>query len=379
MENKKVILVNISGLGVGKTNQNTPNTMKDLTDRMVCFVNNLNLLGLKRIQENDDELGDNVLGCYSRANIQNPANDAFWGQWEIAGVVLDNQQFLTFDDTLSDEIRSALMTTFKSDILCCKKMLGVHVLAEFGRLGRDANCPICYIGQDNTLNITCHENLYSHDQLNFIVEEFLKNNKFCIEKISTRIYAGTQNTFYNLGQAKIFVSKPKQKSLFQIARESGIKTVGFGKIAEYFDEGEFDEVFQTRTNDLSCKMLLKSMASVDNALLYINLMDNDQVFLQRGDLLGYRKCLEEVDLFVGRVRNQMNEGDVLVVTSDHGGDLVSRQNIKQDVPVLIYGTAFKYNHRFQNLNSTSEIASFVEDYFGIGKNQSFLKDIVSNE
>ena len=96
--------------------------MKDLTDRMVCFVNNLNLLGLKRIQENNDELGDNVLGCYSRANIQNPANDAFWGQWEIAGVVLDNQQFLTFDDTLSDEIRSALMTTFKSDILCCKNV-----------------------------------------------------------------------------------------------------------------------------------------------------------------------------------------------------------------------------------------------------------------
>ena len=117
MENKKVILVNISGLGVGKTNQNTPNTMKDLTDRMVCFVNNLNLLGLKRIQENNDELGDNVLGCYSRANIQNPANDAFWGQWEIAGVLSDNQQFVTFDDTLSDEIRSALMTPFKSDIL----------------------------------------------------------------------------------------------------------------------------------------------------------------------------------------------------------------------------------------------------------------------
>lgn len=79
MENKKVILVNISGLGVGKINQNTPNTMKDLTDRMVCFVNNLNLLGLKRIQENNDAVGDNVLGCYSRANIQNPANDAFWG------------------------------------------------------------------------------------------------------------------------------------------------------------------------------------------------------------------------------------------------------------------------------------------------------------
>lgn len=379
MENKKVILVNISGLGVGKANEQTPNTIKDLTDRMVCFVNNLNSLGLKRIQENDDTLGGNVLGCFSRAQIANSVGDAFWGQWEIAGIVTNNQNCVKFKDEVDDEIRQALMLAFKSDILCCKKMLGVHVLAEYGRLGRDANCPLCYIGADNSLNITCHENLYSHEQLNFIVEEFLKNQKFCIEKASTRIYAGTQNTFYNLGQAKIFVSKPKEKTLFQTLRDNGIKTLGFGKIAEFFDEGEFDEVFQTRTNDLSCKMLLKSMNMEGNSLLYINLMDNDQVFMQKGDMFGYRKCLEEVDLFIGRLKDQMKEGDMLIITSDYGGDLLNKRNIRQDVPVLIYGTKCKYNHRFRNLNSTSEIARMIEDYFDCGQKQSFLKDIISNE
>lgn len=155
--------------------------------------------------------------------------------------------------------------------------------------------------------------------------------------------------------------------------------IGFGKIAEYFDDDEFDEVFQTRTNDLSCKMLLKSMPNQKNSLLYINLMDNDQVFLQKGDLLGFRKCLEEADVFVGRVRNLLAEGDVLIVCSDHGGDLIGRQNVAQDVPILVFGTMLKYNYRFKNLNSTSEIARFVEDYFGIGENKSFLKEVVSNE
>ena len=377
MENK-VILVNISGLGVGKTNGQSPNTTKDLTDRLVCFLDNLNSLGLKRVADNN-EAGDNVLGCYTRATVSNSLNDSFWGQWEIAGVLSQDQQFVEFGEVVDEEIRQALMTTFKSDVLCCKRMLGVHVLAEFGRLGRDASCPICFIGSDNTLNITCHENLFNQNQLNTLVESFMKTEQGShIEKIATRIYAGTQNTFYNLGQSKTFVSKPTQKTMFQILRQNGIKTVGFGKIAEYFDEGEFDEVFETRTNDLSCKMLQKSMSIQTKCLLYINLMDNDQVFLQKGDLMGYRKCLEEVDQFIGRVKNLMNEGDMLIITADHGGDIINRENKKQDIPVLIYGTKFLYNHRFQALNSLNEIAEAVLDNFGVGQNQSFLKDIVSN-
>lgn len=377
MENK-VILVNISGLGVGKTSGQSPNTTKDLTDRLVCFLDNLNSLGLKRVAENN-EAGDNVLGCYTRATVSNSLNDSFWGQWEIAGVLSQNQQFVEFGEVVDEDIRQALMTTFKSDVLCCKKMLGVHVLAEFGRLGRDASCPICFIGSDNTLNIACHENLFNQNQLNTLVESFMKTEQGShIEKIATRIYAGTQNTFYNLGQSKTFVSKPTQKTMFQILRQNGIKTVGFGKIAEYFDEGEFDEVFETRTNDLSCKMLQKSMSIQTKCLLYINLMDNDQVFLQKGDLMGYRKCLEEVDQFIGRVKNLMNEGDMLIITADHGGDIINRENKKQDVPVLIYGTKFLYNHRFQALDSLNEIAEAVLDNFGVGQNQSFLKDIVSN-
>lgn len=378
MENK-VILVNISGLGVGKINEATPNTAKDLSDRLVCFLDNLNSLGLKRVAENNEE-GGNVLGCYTRSAVANSLNDAFWGQWEIAGVLSQNQKFVEFGEAVDDNIRQALMTIFKSDILCCKKMLGVHVLAEFGRLGRDANCPICYIGSDNTLNVTCHENLYNQHQLNTLVEAFMKTEQGgLIEKIATRIYAGTQNTFYNLGQQKIFVSKPTQKTMFQTLRQNGVKIVGFGKIAEYFDEGEFDEVFETRTNDLSCKMLLKSISATEKSLLFINLMDNDQVFLQKGDLMGYRKCLEEVDQFVGRVKNLMKEGDTLIITADHGGDLINRENKKQDVPVLVYGTRFFYNHRFAPLNSLNEISLAVLDLFGVGENQSFLKDVVSDE
>lgn len=380
MENKKVILLNISGLGVGKIGDSkTPNTIKDLTDRMVCFLNNLNSLGLARVAENNEE-GNNVLGCYSRSNVENHLGDAFWGQWEMAGVLSQNKDFVEFEESLPEDLRRALMTTFKSDVLCCKKMLGVHVLAEFGRLGRDANCPICFIGSDNTLNIICHENLFSHDQLNSLVEDFMKTESGGrVEKIATRVYAGNQNSFYNLGQQKIFVSKPTQKTLFQTLRERGVRVIGFGKIEEYFDGSEFDEVFQTRTNDLSCKMLLKSMTNDNCALLYINLMDNDQVFLQKGDMMGYRKCLEEVDQFVGRVKNQMNEGDMLIITADHGGDLIGRESKRQDVPVLIFGTKFLYNHRFAPLGSLGEIANAVQDFFGVGQNQSFLKDIVSNE
>lgn len=210
MENKRVILINISGLGVGKVGRDTPNTMKDLTDRMVCFFDNLNLLGLKRIQENEI-VGDNVLGCYSRSNVTNPVGDSFWGQWEMAGILPKEKHFVTFDEIVPEDIRTALIKVFKSDVLCCKKMLGVHALAEYGRLGRDANCPICYASADNSLNIICHENLYSHEQLNSLVQEFIDENDFCVEKIFTRIYAGTQNTFYNVSQPKIFVCKPKEK------------------------------------------------------------------------------------------------------------------------------------------------------------------------
>ena len=70
-----------------------------------------------------------------------------------------------------------------------------------------------------------------------------------------------------------------------------------------------------------------------------NFVDFDMLYGHRRDPKGYGLALEEWDEELGRFLKELNEGDLLVITADHGNDPTWRgtDHTRERVPVLIHG------------------------------------------
>lgn len=380
MNCKRVFLVNISGLGVGQI-EKAPgeynNTLKNLYDKLIMFLPNFLSLGLGKIREIKSDDIREIIGSYGFCNIKNNKNNAFMGQWELSGAYVGVNP-ITFGEEVPSTLKSVLENAFKSEVLCCKKMNSANALAIYGQLSTQLNSPIVYISEDNGLTITCHENLYNHEQLNQLILNLIDNlpREICIERINSRIFAGRPGNYYHIDQATTFVAKPKIPTMFDKLKHNSISVCGIGKIEEYFGVNSFTTIKQTKTNDLALKLLIRETSTCEEGLVYVNLTDTDQVFGQHKDFLGYRKCLEDIDMAIGQVIKKMRTDDLLIILSDHGCDpTVGIGNEKKEyVPLLMFGNLVKKGVDLGESDSLDVISKTILDYFNVEKNtKSLLK------
>jgi phosphopentomutase len=66
--------------------------------------------------------------------------------------------------------------------------------------------------------------------------------------------------------------------------------------------------------------LLDSLAT---GLVFTNLVETDQVYGHRHDVAGFHQALREIDARVAAWLAELREGDMLVLTADHGCDPAS--------------------------------------------------------
>ena len=73
----------------------------------------------------------------------------------------------------------------------------------------------------------------------------------------------------------------------------------------------------------------------------MNLVDIDMLYGHRRDPVGYARALAEIDAALPRLAAALREGDVLVLTADHGNDptFPGSDHTREYVPLLAYSPA----------------------------------------
>jgi phosphopentomutase len=82
----------------------------------------------------------------------------------------------------------------------------------------------------------------------------------------------------------------------------------------------------------------EALATFTGGLIVANIQETDLAGHEQ-DAQRYRKVLEQVDRELAGFIAEMGEGDLLIVTADHGNDpgIGSSQHTREFVPVLVYG------------------------------------------
>ena len=140
--------------------------------------------------------------------------------------------------------------------------------------------------------------------------------------------------------------------------------ISVGKIADIFNEQGITQGVRTKSNMDGVDKLLEVMDQDFEGLSFTNLVDFDAVYGHRRNTEGYSQALTDFDNRLPEIKAKLQEGDLLIITADHGNDPTypGTDHTREYVPLLVYSPAFKEP---KELNATyfADVAATICDNF----------------
>ena len=351
MNNKRAIIIVIDSMGIGAMpdslefgDDNTVNTLCNLAKAAGgLVVPNFEKMGLGNIK---DILGvkktNSPTAEYGIMKPKSKGKDTTTGHWEIAGLVLDNpfKTYINFPDEL---IEKFIQKTNCGGILGNLPASGTKIIEELNEEHHKTKFPIIYTSADSVFQIAVDIDLIPIETLYEwckIARELLDEG-YGISRVIARPYKIIDGKPSRIGSMRhdYSVKPPKDTLLDEIVKNNG-KVYAIGKIKDIFTGKGISESKPTGGNTEGLIATLDAIKNKkDASLIFTNLVDTDMLYGHRRDYSGYKKAIEEVDSYLPKFIQNMDENDLLIITADHGCDPTYKgsDHTREMVPVIIYG------------------------------------------
>jgi phosphopentomutase len=104
---------------------------------------------------------------------------------------------------------------------------------------------------------------------------------------------------------------------------AGSTVHGVGKIRDLFAGVGVDVKHAGATNAAGIAATTRLLHEVPSGLIFVNLVETDQVYGHRHDVVGFHRALAEIDAAVGEWLPLLGSDDLLILTADHGVDPIA--------------------------------------------------------
>ncbi len=342
-------------------------------------IPNLTRLGLAAAQY--DSSGSELAGvddsiaikaAYGYAIEKSKDKDTPSGHWEMAGVPVPFK-WGTFPKTVpcfpDDLIETFIEKTGIPGILGNCHASGTEIIKSLGEKHIQTGKPICYTSADSVFQIAAHEDHFGLDRL-LKISMIAKNlvNDLNITRVIARPFIGSDaKSFQRTSNRKDMTTPPIENTLLDHLTQTGGQVISVGKIADIFAGKGISKCVKGKDNmELFDVMLEQLNQAQDNTLVFVNFVDFDSHFGHRRDVIGYANALEEFDKKLPELEAIMKEGDVALITADHGCDptFPGSDHTREHVPVLFFGSSIKT----QNLgarNSFADMGQTLAKHFNL--------------
>ncbi|MXQ11605.1 phosphopentomutase [Microvirga makkahensis] len=267
------------------------------------------------------------------------------GHWEIAGVpvAFDWGYFPNTVPAFPEKLTSTLVQRGRlPGILGNKHASGTAIIEEFAVEHLRTGKPICYTSVDSVLQIAAHEEFFGLERLYDlcrIARELCDEYK--IGRVIARPFQGTPETgFTRTGNRKDFATPPPADTILDTLTKAGRAVVTVGKIGDIFAHRGTGHEIKPNGNDACLSAAIDAMRTLpDGGFVFANLVDFDSEFGHRRDIPGYAAALEAFDRRVPEVEAVLREGDLVIITADHGNDPSwhGTDHTREHVPILCFG------------------------------------------
>ncbi len=289
------------------------------------------------------------VAAYGYAKELSTGKDTTSGHWEITGVPVqfDWGYFKEKENSFPPELLEKFIEKAKlPGVLGNCHASGTTILKELGEAHIQTGKPIVYTSADSVFQIACHEETFGLERLYeicAIARELL--DEYNIARVIARPFVGTdKETFERTGNRHDYSVPPPKPTLLDKMKASGGEVVSVGKISDIFTgQGITKAVKANGLEALFDETLKAYQEASEQTIIFTNFVNFDADFGHRRNVSGYAAALEYFDTRLPEMILSLEEGDLMVLTADHGCDPTweGTDHTREHIPVIFYGSDVK--------------------------------------
>ena len=318
--------------------------------------------------------------AFGRCALASPGKDTTTGHWEMVGIHLE-KPFPVYPNGFPAEIMQEFERRIGRRTLGNKAASGTEIIKELGAEHVRTGSPIVYTSADSVFQIAAHEDVIPLWELYKICEtarEILRGPSE-VGRVIARPFTGAPGAFTRTANRKDYAVPPPKNMLLDLLDGRNVEVYSIGKIFDVFLGRGIRDHVKTKNNSEGMAKTVEAMSLVPDGLIFVNLVDFDQQYGHRNDVEGYATALEQFDAWLPDFLPKMNEGDLTIITADHGCDPTtpSTDHSREYVPLLVTGSRARAGVDLGLRQTLADIGQTVAENFGttISHGESFLRSL----
>ena len=258
---------------------------------------------------------------HGRLGAQGPGKESTTGHWELMGVKVE-RPLPTYPDGFPPDVVAVLEQATTQRFCCNRPFSGTAVLDAFGEHHLASGELILYTSADSVLQIAAHIEVLSEPELYEVcaAAREVMSGEHAVGRVIARPFDGGPGAWHRREGRRDFALPPPSRSYLQELQAAGVPVHGVGKIRDLFAGVGVDVKHAGATNAEGIAATTELLRDLEAGFVFVNLVETDQVYGHRHDVPGFAAALREIDTAVGEWLALLGEGDLLVLTADHGVD-----------------------------------------------------------
>ncbi len=313
-----------------------------------------------------------VKGAYTYAAEISRGKDTLSGHWEMMGVPVDFEwgYFPDKPGCFPKELVDAIIAKGSlPGVLGEKHASGTEIIKELGEEHMRSGKPIIYTSADSVLQIAAHEETFGLERLYALCKicyELVK--PYRIARIIARPFTGScAADFVRTGNRHDYAVPAPEDTLLDKLTAAGGNVYAVGKIADIFAHRGITKHYPAAGLEAIFNASRQAVAEApDNTLVFSNFVVFDSSYGHRRAPLGNGEALEYFDGRLPEILQLLQEGDLLLITADHGCDPTwqGSDHTREHIPVLFYGSKVK-PQQLTPMQTFSDIGQTIAAHLGI--------------
>jgi phosphopentomutase len=258
---------------------------------------------------------------HGRLHALGPGKDSVSGHWELMGVVLE-RPMPTYPGGFPPELTARLVAAMGHEVICNRPDNGLAAIAEFGAEHLRTGALILYTSQDSVLQLAAHVERVPPEELYRVcrIARAQMTGEHAVGRVIARPFTGSAGAFTRTRGRRDFAVPPPGRSYLEELEDAGVEVHGVGKIEDLFAGVGIARSHPGAENAQALASVEAVLERLSQGLVLANLIETDQVYGHRKDAAGFARALAEIDAHLAGMLERLRDGDLLIVTADHGVD-----------------------------------------------------------
>ncbi len=258
---------------------------------------------------------------HGRLAPRGPGKESVTGHWELMGVVVD-RALPTYPDGFPPDVVQALERATGLRFCCNRPYSGTVVLDDYGEHHLLTGEVILYTSADSVLQLAAHVDVLPEPSLYeaCLAARGVMHGEHAVGRVIARPFDGRPGAWRRRSGRRDFSLPPPSRSYLEELQAAGMPVHGVGKIHDLFAGVGIDVKHPAATNAEGIASTTGLLRELPDGLIFVNLVETDQVYGHRHDVSGFHDALRAIDAAVADWLGLLRHDDLLVLTADHGVD-----------------------------------------------------------